>query len=311
MYGSRAKIAFMLPSSCTVFEPEFARMTAGLEGVFGMPARLLIETTDVEGLGEMNAGIELAARQLATTRPDVAVYMCTSGSFKDGQDGNQAIKDTLGRLIPGAKITTTSEAVVEAMRALGLRRVAMLTPYDEEVTRREIDYLGWHGVSVTDFAFRDIEDNLNRGAVSPKESYHFASQLDLSDADRHLPELRQRQGPRNHRGAGVTDRQAGRHQQPGDDLEGSAHGRCGHCPRRVWGPSAGPLGERIEGHPRYPRYLADVRGARTPRYPDAESGLLGDTERGCPTSRISRVAADSWAPRTSPSCGVRKHEENR
>ncbi len=183
MYGSRAKIAFMLPSSCTVFEPEFARMTAGLEGVLGMSARLLIEMTDVEGLGEMNAGIELAARQLATTRPDVAVYMCTSGSFKDGQDGNQAIKDTLGRLIPGAKITTTSEAVVEAMRALGLRRVAMLTPYDEEVTRREIDYLGWHGVSVTDFAFRDIEDNLNRGAVSPEESYHFASQLDLSDAD--------------------------------------------------------------------------------------------------------------------------------
>ena len=158
-------------------------MTAGLEGIIGIPARLLIEAVDVEGLGEMNAGIELAARQLATTRPDVAIYMCTSGSFKDGQDGNQAIKETLGRLIPAAKITTTSEAVVEAMRALDLRRVAMLTPYDEEVTRREIDFLGWHGVSVTDFIFRDIEDNLDRGAVPPDESYHFASQLDLSDAD--------------------------------------------------------------------------------------------------------------------------------
>ena len=35
MYGWRAKIAYMIPSSCTVFEQEFLAMTAGLEGVIG------------------------------------------------------------------------------------------------------------------------------------------------------------------------------------------------------------------------------------------------------------------------------------
>ena len=51
MYGWRAKIAFMLPSSCTVFEQEFLKITAGLEGVIGCPTRLMMENTDVSRPG--------------------------------------------------------------------------------------------------------------------------------------------------------------------------------------------------------------------------------------------------------------------
>ena len=118
-YGSRAKIAFMLPSSCLAFEQEFLKVTDSLDGVIGIPARLLLGYTDADALNGMNEGIDLAARQLATTSPDVAIYMCTSGSFKDGQDGNQAIKDRLAELVPGAKTMTTSEAIVRGIKALG------------------------------------------------------------------------------------------------------------------------------------------------------------------------------------------------
>ena len=90
----------------------------------------------------MNEGIDLAARQLATTKPDVAVYMCTSGSFKDGQDGNDAIKSRLAALIPGVRTMTTSEAVVRGIQAHGMKRVVMTTPYDEDLTRREGRVLG-------------------------------------------------------------------------------------------------------------------------------------------------------------------------
>lgn len=183
MYGTRVKIAFMLPSSCTVFEQEFLRMTAGLDGVIGVPARLLIESTGLDGLAEMNAGIDLAAKQLATTRPDVAVYMCTSGSFKDGRGGSEAIKERISDLIDGAEVTTTSEAVVEAMTTLGMRQVAMLTPYDRATTRREIAFLGEHGIAVTSCSFRNIEDNLDRGAVPLEESFRCAMKLDRSSAD--------------------------------------------------------------------------------------------------------------------------------
>ena len=182
-YGSRAKIAFMLPSSCLAFEQEFLKVTDSLDGVIGIPARLLLGYTDADALTGMNEGIDLAARQLATTSPDVAMYMCTSGSFKDGQDGNQAIKDRLAELVPGAKTMTTSEAIVRGIEAFGMRRVVMTTPYDEDLTNREVEFLAYHGVTVTGFDFRDIEDNLDRGDLPATEWLKYAKALDYSEVD--------------------------------------------------------------------------------------------------------------------------------
>ena len=182
-YGSRAKIAFMLPSSCLAFEQEFLKATASLDGVIGIPARLLLGFTDADALTGMNEGIDLAARQLATTSPDVAIYMCTSGSFKDGQDGNQAIKDRLAELVPGAKTMTTSEAIVGGIKAFGMKRVVMTTPYDEDLTNREVEFLAHHGVTVTDLNFLDIEDNLDRGDLPAGEWLRHAKGLDYADGD--------------------------------------------------------------------------------------------------------------------------------
>ncbi len=179
----RAKIAFMLPSSCLAFEQEFLKVSRSLDGVIGIPARMLIEHTSAGGLTGMNEGIDLAARQLATTKPDVAIYMCTSGSFKDGQDGNRAIEKRLAALIPGARAMTTSEAVVRGLDALGMKRVAMTTPYDEDLTTRELGFLAHHGVTVTDFDFRDIEDNLDRGSLPAEEWLRYAKALNYADSD--------------------------------------------------------------------------------------------------------------------------------
>lgn len=75
MYGWRARIGFMLPSSCTVYEQEFVQITRSLGGVIGCAARLLIETTDADGLRGMNRHVEMAAKELATIDPDIVVYM--------------------------------------------------------------------------------------------------------------------------------------------------------------------------------------------------------------------------------------------
>jgi len=71
MYGWRATLGFIVPSSCLVFEQEFARLTRTLDGVIGVPARLLITACDAEGLRAMNEQINLAAAQLATCDPDL------------------------------------------------------------------------------------------------------------------------------------------------------------------------------------------------------------------------------------------------
>jgi maleate cis-trans isomerase len=182
MYGWRSTIGFMLPSSCLVYEQEFARITRGLDGVIGVPARLLITQCDADGLAAMNEHIDLAARQLATCDPDVIVYLCTSGSFKDGDGGEAALRERLTRLT-GKLALTTSQALLAALRHLGLKRVVLLTPYDADLTRRETAWLGANGVEVIDAHHRDIPDNLDRGAQFPEESFRLARRLNWREAD--------------------------------------------------------------------------------------------------------------------------------
>src|ERR1051325_8157228 len=137
MYGWRATIGFILPSSCLVYEQEFLKITRGLDGVIGVPARLLITACDAAGLAAMNDHVDLATRQIATCDPDVVIYMCTSGSFMEGNKGDEAIRKRLGELT-GKPAMSTSQAVLTAMKRLKLKRVVMINPYNEDLTRREI-----------------------------------------------------------------------------------------------------------------------------------------------------------------------------
>jgi maleate cis-trans isomerase len=181
-YGWRGTIGFILPSSCLVYEQEFLTITRGLDGVIGVPARLLITACDAAGLAAMNDHIDLAARQLATCDCDVVIYMCTSGSFMDGNKGDEAIRKRVHELT-GKPTMSTSQAVIAAMQRFELKRVVMLTPYNEDLTRREVCWLADNGIEVSDFHFGDIPDNLDRGSQSPEELLHLAKKLCWQDAD--------------------------------------------------------------------------------------------------------------------------------
>ena len=182
MYGWRALIGFMLPSSCTVYEPEFRKITSCLDGVIGCPSRLKITRTDAQGLTEMNTHIEKAAEELATLSPDLVIYMCTSGSFLGGPGWEREIREKIER-ITKAPVMTTSQAVVEALRSFNLSKVGMTTPYDQDVTEREIGFLKENRIEVTDYRYWDIVENLDRGAVHPQRTFHYVKQLDLSRAE--------------------------------------------------------------------------------------------------------------------------------
>ena len=59
----------------------------------------------------------------------------------------------------------------------------MLTPYNEEISKREVGFLSFHGIEVSDYKYRDVEDNLDRGSLLPEESFHYASQLNHRESD--------------------------------------------------------------------------------------------------------------------------------
>ena len=89
-----------------------------------------------------------AVQDLLVAEPLAVAYACTSGSFVDGIAGERRLRDAMERA--GAPVAvTTSGALLDALAALGVSRVAVATPYTEQVTARLADFLAEAGVATT------------------------------------------------------------------------------------------------------------------------------------------------------------------
>jgi maleate isomerase len=92
------------------------------------------------------AVVRRATRDVLTPEPDVVAYACTSGSFVGGMLGERLLVRTMEDAgAPAA--CTTSGALVEALGLLGVRTLAIATPYVDDVTARLVGYLAEYGVT--------------------------------------------------------------------------------------------------------------------------------------------------------------------
>jgi maleate isomerase len=72
-------------------------------------------------------------RDVSAVRPGVVAYACASGSFVRGVTGERLLVEAMCAAGAAAAVTT-SGALLEALRHLGVRRVAVATPYHDSLT---------------------------------------------------------------------------------------------------------------------------------------------------------------------------------
>jgi maleate isomerase len=72
--------------------------------------------------------VEEASRLLADARADIIAFDCTVGSLIGGKGYDQVIINRI-KEATGTIATTTATAVVAGLRAIGIRRFTLLTPY--------------------------------------------------------------------------------------------------------------------------------------------------------------------------------------
>jgi maleate isomerase len=100
-----------------------------------------------------------ATRTLVALEPDVVAYACTSGSFVDGLDGEGRLRQAiLGAGAPRA--VTTSGALLDALRALGVGRVALGTPYVSSLGRLLADFVAEAGFEPVSLANLELEGGI-------------------------------------------------------------------------------------------------------------------------------------------------------
>ena len=91
--------------------------------------------------------LRAVAAETTTVDPDVVAWACTSGSFiGDGHTLDHQV-DVM-REAAGVPATTTSVAILHALRQRNLARLCVLTPYVREVGEPFIGFLKAHGFEV-------------------------------------------------------------------------------------------------------------------------------------------------------------------
>ncbi|ALM83537.1 aspartate/glutamate racemase family protein [Bordetella sp. N] len=181
-YGWRAKIGLIVPSTNTINEPEFYRMAP--EGVTVHSGRAInAGPATQENYDRMARGVIEAAELIKTAEVDVVAYGCTSGSIVCSLD---ELCDGMSERV-GAPAIATAGAVVAALRALGVKRVAVGTPYIEFVNTREREFLEQYGFEVVSIDGLDLghtqEERRDIGRVPPQVAYQLARDIDRPEAD--------------------------------------------------------------------------------------------------------------------------------
>ena len=131
--GYRARIGVVVPSTNTIVEPEFYAMAP--PGVTVHTGRIYIEQPDMRDdaaqqqlFDQVNASLEEAIRQVVSARPEHLVIGMSGVAFEGGHEGGAAFSERY-QALAGMPITVATDALVGALEALGVRRVATFSPY--------------------------------------------------------------------------------------------------------------------------------------------------------------------------------------
>jgi maleate cis-trans isomerase len=135
-YGWRARLGVIVPPTNTVNEAEWHRMAPA--GVTVHSARMPLhgDSESAAGKAALHADLKRATADLAQASVDVIAYGCTAGSLVLPLTG---LTDYMTS-VAGVPAVATAPALVEALRALGARRIALATPYHDALTDHERDF---------------------------------------------------------------------------------------------------------------------------------------------------------------------------
>jgi len=162
-YGLRARLGMMLPSSNTIAEPQIGAM---------LPAGVSLHTTRLrlrsgsEALGmleRLEEGVEL----MADAGVDRLIFHCTAVSMHAPEIPGEITRRVAA--ITSIPLTITSEAVLDALGALGARKIVLVTPYVQATNEREVSFLAHHGISVLRERGLGLSGGVEMGKVTPEQ----------------------------------------------------------------------------------------------------------------------------------------------
>jgi maleate isomerase len=177
--AERAAIGLIVLATDQTIEHEF-RALLDLPGVAFYESRILNDAAITpETLKRMEARLAEAASLILPGLPlDVVAFGCTSASMVIGEE---RVFERIREVRPGVACTTPITAARAAFETLGARRIALLTPYRDDINRFMRDYIEMQGVAVSVMGSFNEEDDLKAARIDAASVRDAAVELGRSD----------------------------------------------------------------------------------------------------------------------------------
>ncbi len=131
----RKKFGVIVPSTNTIVEPDFYRMT--VPGVTAHTSRIWIRDQDLSNndafealLEQIRVEIEYAVQRVMTAEPDYMVMGMSAETFWGGVQGNREFIRNI-KAWSGLDVATGAEACERALNLFGAKKIGVVTPYQQ------------------------------------------------------------------------------------------------------------------------------------------------------------------------------------
>lgn len=186
--GYRAKMGVIIPSTNTVVEHDYSLMRP--PGITFHYGRMYIEqpsANDDEAFEELirqiRASTATAVRDVMTAKPDHMVMGMSAETFWGGQEGNRQFIARIAELSGGLEVSTGADACGKACETLGIRRVAVITPYQPVGDAQVRGFFGDLGLDVVRLEGLKCASATAIAEVPEDRLRHALGDLDGSDID--------------------------------------------------------------------------------------------------------------------------------
>jgi arylmalonate decarboxylase len=165
-------LGMIFPPANTPVPPEARMMYPS--GVEFRATGVGLERMTPEGYDQVVGRIVPAAQSMAAQGANAIAVMGTSLTFYKGAAFNQDLQQKIANAT-ALPATTMSTAIIEGLRAVGGRRLAVATAYNEEVSARLKSFLEEHEFEVLTVKGMGIERFEDRPPVTSQELLDFSA----------------------------------------------------------------------------------------------------------------------------------------
>lgn len=123
----------------------------------------------LEALQRILDAAESAAELVSHANPELVIFCGTSASFMHGKGSDDDLSKRLSKAAGGIPATNTTSASVQALKALGIRKLFFYSPYPLPAHQRGVKFFSDHGFEVVDNDTFQCVKSLEIPALQPAD----------------------------------------------------------------------------------------------------------------------------------------------